>query len=207
MSATNPTIFRTLQVKRFNNEVKLIRDQPLGYITAYQSKENHLIWYFLIVGQVGSDYEGGHFIGVIEHSPEYPSKGPMYSMLTPNGRFEPNRKICTSNSSFHPESWNSTWNIHTILIAFYSLFREDRDSGLGHIRMGKDERIAISRDSIRFNQASLGQIYDKFDFSVLSFDVDHDPRYNTGRYIPMPITSSTNMAIESETSSDSNSNA
>ncbi len=185
MNITNPQMLRTIQTKRFFNESKLIREQPLGYITSYQSKNNPLIWYFLIVGQVGSDYEGGHFIGILEHSQDYPNKGPMYSMITPNGRFEPNRKICTSNSSFHPESWSNTWNIHTILIAFYSLFREDRDSGLGHIRMARDERMVLSRNSIEFNQANHADIYNSFDFSVLSFDVDHDPRYSTGSYVPI----------------------
>ena len=37
-------------------------------------------------------------------------------MLTPSGRFEVNKKICLSISSFHPETWQPSWGIRTALL-------------------------------------------------------------------------------------------
>lgn len=37
-------------------------------------------------------------------------------MLTPNGRFKPNTRLCLSMSDFHPESWNPMWSVSTILM-------------------------------------------------------------------------------------------
>ncbi|KAF8388664.1 hypothetical protein HHK36_025344 [Tetracentron sinense] len=35
----------------------------------------------------------------------------MISMITPNGRFMTQKKICLSMSDFHPESWNPMWSV------------------------------------------------------------------------------------------------
>ena len=43
-------------------------------------------------------------------------KPPSIYMVTPSGRFEVNMKICMSMSDFHPESWNPSWRVETILV-------------------------------------------------------------------------------------------
>jgi ubiquitin-conjugating enzyme E2 J2 len=45
---------------------------------------------------------------------------PGIEMVTPNGRFEINKRICMSMSDYHPESWNTTWNVQTIIIGLVS---------------------------------------------------------------------------------------
>jgi len=47
-----------IQKKRLANEVKLLSQQPLHYCIAYPDESDPLIWYFLIVGQKGTDYYG-----------------------------------------------------------------------------------------------------------------------------------------------------
>lgn len=172
------TVANLIQKKRFNNEKKLLENAPLGYITAYPKEDNPLIWYILVVGQKGSHYEGGHFIGEIHHSPKYPAEPPDYIMRTPNGRYEIDKKICLSNSGYHKGEWSSTWNIHTILIAFYSIWLDDKEHGISHITRSKEERLKYARESIDFNMKKYSAIYTKFNFDSLSFDVDHDPKYN-----------------------------
>lgn len=171
------SVANLIQKKRFNNEKKLLENAPLGYITAYPKEDNPLIWYILVVGQKGSHYEGGHFIGEIHHSPKYPAEPPDYIMRTPNGRYEIDKKICLSNSGYHKGEWSSTWNIHTILIAFYSIWLDDKEHGISHITRSKEERLKYARESIDFNMKKYGGIYTKFNFDSLSFDVDHDPKY------------------------------
>ena len=120
-----------IQKKRLANEVKLLSREPLHYCSAYPDESNHLIWYFLLKGQKGTNYHtgqeggGGEYIGKIVHSPKYPAEPPDYYMLTPSGRYNVGSKICLTNSSYHKGDWSSTWNIQSILIAFYSIWLDD----------------------------------------------------------------------------------
>jgi ubiquitin-conjugating enzyme E2 J1 len=83
-------------------------------------------------------------------------------MLTPNGRFEANKEICLTNSRFHKGEWTSSWNIVSILIAFYSVFSDDFDNGVAHIKKSKEERSLLANDSIEYNNKNFSNIYNKF---------------------------------------------
>ena len=153
-----------IQQKRFTNETKLLDKEALHYITAYQDTSNTLTWYFLIKGQKDTPYYGGEYIGKIVHSPEYPAKPPKYYMLTPTGRFQVNIELCLSNSSYHPESWSSNWNIKSILIAFYSVFLDDKDNGAGFVHPSPPnaERVKMAKDSGAYNAKHHSEIYKGF---------------------------------------------
>ena len=43
-------------------------------------------------------------------------------MITENGRFECNKRICLSISDYHPETWNPIWPIGSIIIGLISFF-------------------------------------------------------------------------------------
>lgn len=165
-----------IQKKRFANELKLLNSQPLGYITAYPDEKNPLIWYFLVVGQKGTQYYTGHYIGEIHHSPKYPAEPPNYYMRTPSGRYEINSKICLTNSSYHRGDWSSTWNIQSILIAFYSIWLDDSEHGISHIKRSAEERAKLAKESIDYNIKNYKKIYEKFDFTTLTNDIDNAPK-------------------------------
>ena len=65
-------------------------------------------------GPPDSPYAGGEYYGVILFPSEYPFKPPGIKMLTPSGRFIPDKKICFSMSDFHPGSWNPAWSVATM---------------------------------------------------------------------------------------------
>ena len=157
-----------IQQKRLLNETKIWeKEGALHYATAYPDKTNPLIWYFLILGQRGTEYEEGQYIGKIVHSPKYPAEPPDYYMLTPSGRFKVNEKICLTNSSYHKGDWSSTWNIKTILIAFYSIFLDDKETGISHIKDTKENRLRMARESVDYNLANNCNIMINFDQSKL----------------------------------------
>ena len=171
-----PTGATLIQKKRFTNELKLLSAQPLGYITAYPDETNPLIWYFLLVGQKGTQYYGGHYIGEIKHSPKYPAEPPDYYMRTLSGRYEINSKICLTNSGYHKGDWSSTWNIQSILIAFYSIWLDDTEHGISHIKRSAEERAKLATESKDYNVKNYKKIYEKFDFSTLTDDIDNAPK-------------------------------
>jgi len=90
-----------IQKKRFAGEVKILAKEPLHYATAYPDENDPLTWYFLIKGQMGTEYENGEYIGKIVHNVNYPVSPPDYYMFTPSGRYDINKKICLTNSSYH----------------------------------------------------------------------------------------------------------
>jgi ubiquitin-protein ligase len=172
-----------IQQKRFTNEKTLLAKEPLHYTTAYPDKENPLIWYCLIVGQKGTPYHGGQYIYKVHHSPKYPAEPPDYYFLTPCGRYEVNKKICLTNSSYHKGEWSSTWNIKTILISFYSIFLDDNEHGISHIVPDSKKTLAIlnqerkqfAKDANEYNKKHHSDIYSKFDLSHLSDDAPNTP--------------------------------
>ena len=159
--------------KRFANEKKILNDpkKALHYATAFPSTKpgEELTWYFLIMGDDDSHYKGGQYIGKIVHHKTYPAKPPDYWMLTPNGRYTIDAKICLSNSSYHSGEWSTSWNIVTILIAFTSIWYDDKEGGISHTtNVSKEERRRLANQSVDFNIRKYPEIYDQFNKEYLS---------------------------------------
>jgi ubiquitin-conjugating enzyme E2 J2 len=151
--------------KRIKGDYRLLKKEPLEFIDAYPDEKDMLIWYYLIKGPPDSEYKNGYYIGKIMHNPEYPLKGPDYMMLTPNGRFVIDKKICLTNSAYHPESWSAIWNIRNMLDGFLSVLVADQDSGISHIKRHKNstiEREKFANESIAFNLTHYPNIFKKF---------------------------------------------
>jgi ubiquitin-conjugating enzyme E2 J2 len=111
---------------------------------------NLLEWHFVLEGAKGTDFEGGLYHGKLVFPPNYPFKPPSISMLTPNGRFAVNTKLCLSITDYHPESWNPMWSVGTILTGLLS-FMYDNQPTTGSITTSKAEKQRLARDSLAYN--------------------------------------------------------
>ena len=96
-----------LTLKRLKGDFRLLKKDPHELFEACPDEQNILLWYFLVKGPDFSDFKGGYYIGKIMHQSEYPLKPPDFMMLTPNGRFMEDRKICLSNSGYHSNEWSA----------------------------------------------------------------------------------------------------
>ena len=139
-----------LATKRLQRELKALHKNPLSNpkIVAMPNEKNILEWHYVIEG-VGP-YAGGIYHGKLIFPKEYPYKPPGVMMLTPNGRFAPNRRLCLSMSDFHPESWNPMWSISTILMGLYS-FMMDNKPTTGSIQTSTAAKIKYAKDSLEYN--------------------------------------------------------
>lgn len=63
-------------------------------------------------------------------------------MLTPSGRFEVNKKICLSISSFHPETWQPSWGIRTALLAIMAFFETEPKGAVGSLDARRRSAVA-----------------------------------------------------------------
>lgn len=102
-----------------------MQKEPPPFVWAVPDEKNILTWNFLIRGPPDSPYAGGEYHGLLLFPPEYPFKPPGIKMLTPSGRFQPDKKICFSMSDFHPGTWNPAWSVATILTGLLSFMLSD----------------------------------------------------------------------------------
>jgi len=75
------------------------------FISAEPLPSNILEWHYVLHGSPGTEFEGGVYHGKVMFPPTYPFKPPGITMITPNGRFATNTKLCLSMTDYHPETW------------------------------------------------------------------------------------------------------
>lgn len=151
MSAANNSTLSLITKKRLINEMKLLTKDPLEVVDIYPDQENMMIWYFLIKGPKDTHYENGAYIGKLLLSDNYPVTPVDFNMITPNGRFECDKKICLTITGYHSDQWSSIWNIQKILGAFVSVMSDDENTGISHIKMTKEQRAILAQQSMEFN--------------------------------------------------------
>ncbi len=138
-------------VRRLNNEMRKIEKEPIPNAFVRADNDNVLDWYFVIHGLDG-DYTGGMYLGKISFPPQYPFKAPTLKFMTPNGRFEPDKTICTTFTHYHPEEWSPEWNTAGMLLGMISFMYEESDSGVGSIRMSTEQRQELAKNSMEYNR-------------------------------------------------------
>lgn len=136
--------------KRLTKEYKALLDNSPPYITAHPSESNILEWHYLIDGPKDTPYEGGQYHGTLTFTYEYPFKPPAIRMITPNGRFQTNTRLCLSMSDFHPDLWNPAWNVSTILNGLLSFMTGDEPT-TGSIQTSDETKRKFAQASMEWN--------------------------------------------------------
>ena len=152
-----------LTLKRLDGEIKDLSKNRINFCQAIRDENDPLIFYFLLRGDDNSNYNNGFYLGKILLPKNYPNKPGDFMMLTPNGRFEINKKICLTNTGYHSNSWSVMWSIRNMIIGFYSIFIDDNTNGISHIKMSKEKRLELAKNSIDYNILNYKDIFYKFD--------------------------------------------
>jgi len=87
----------------------------------------------------------------------YPLAPPSITLLTPNGRWEVGKKICLSNTSYHPDLWQPAWGIRTMMEALRSHFPVPGDGAIGSVDWPSDFRRKLAKESLDFISAPFNQ--------------------------------------------------
>ena len=111
---------------RLKKEYKLMIQDPLPNAIAVPNPNNWFKWHFAIYN-LPSDtpYHGGVYHGELRFPNNYPMGPPSIIMHTTSARFEPGKKICTSMSDYHPETWSPIWRISSIIQGLISFMLSD----------------------------------------------------------------------------------
>lgn len=137
-------------LSRLRQDYLRLKRDPVPFISAEPLPRLMLEWHFVVEGPNDSPYNGGFYHGKLLFPKEFPFKPPAIIMQTPNGRFETNRRLCLSISDFHPESWNPSWSVSTILTGLLSFMLENSRT-IGSIDSTLNQKRRYARESLEYN--------------------------------------------------------
>ena len=129
---------------------KIATRETLDNYVAVPELNNVFEWHFIIFGLEGCDYAGGFYHGRISFPPQYPFKPPSVKMMTPSGRFQVNKKICTSFTDYHPELWNPMWGVNTIVLGLITFMQSDEVTA-GGMSESSAKRRDHAQNSLSYN--------------------------------------------------------
>lgn len=151
---------------RLRREYSNIQAEKIPHIVARPTEKNMLAWYYVLHDlPAETPYAGGVYWGKLVFPKEYPLKPPAIYMLTPSGRFETNVRLCLSMSDFHPESWNPSWRIESILLGLVSFMldtSEPRTTGGVHTSAAKRREYARASFDFNVGQAEFRELFPEF---------------------------------------------
>ncbi|KAL3119431.1 hypothetical protein niasHT_002519 [Heterodera trifolii] len=146
---------RCTGVKRLLKEAAELRHANEMFC-ARPMEDNLFEWHFSVRGPPDSPYAGGVYHGRIVLPADYPMKPPNLILMTPNGRFETNKKICLSISGYHPETWLPSWSIRTALLALVGFMPTHSAGALGGLECSREERRRLAIKSLDWRCATCG---------------------------------------------------
>merc|ERR1719401_2526317 len=138
-------------IRRIQRELKEISEAPSKHWTASPVADDLFEWQFAVRGPPGTDFEGGIYTGRLVLPINYPLAPPSITLLTPNGRWEVGKKICLSNSNYHPELWQPAWGIRTMMEALRSYFPVPGDGAIASLDWPSDLRKKLAKESLEFS--------------------------------------------------------
>jgi ubiquitin-conjugating enzyme E2 J1 len=138
-------------VKRIMQEARELANDPCTDYSAGPLEDDIFEWHCTLRGPTGTEFESGLYHFRILLPAEYPFRPPSIMILTPNGRFELNTKICISFTNYHEELWQPAWGVRTAIIGLQGFFplKGQAAVGVGSIEYPATERkrlAALSRE-------------------------------------------------------------
>ena len=144
--------------RRIMADVRELSIDPSDQYAATPRENDMFEWDFSIRGPAGTPFEGGVYHGRIILPTEYPFKPPHIMLLTQNGRWAINKKICLSISAFHPEDWQPAWGVRTILEAIIAFMPTEGNGAIGAVDFAPEERKRLARLSHSYAHPNMPEI-------------------------------------------------
>ena len=113
----------TRLVKRLNQELKDLQENPIENCSAGPIKDNIQEWQATIFGPTETPYQGGVFTVIIKFTDEYPFKAPLVYFHTPIYHCNINKKggICLDILN---KNWSPAFTTGKLLLSICSLLAQ-----------------------------------------------------------------------------------
>ena len=153
--------------KRLSKEIQLYQKDDFKFPNLILKPSDNLeIWYFIVYDLKDTEYENGVYLGKVILPPKYPFKAPDFQFLTPSGRFEINKKLCTSFTGYHQELYSPSWNIASMCAGLISFMTDSADliesKGIGGMSTTLEHKKEIADESRNYikNTKSISDIFE-----------------------------------------------
>ncbi|SPO27233.1 probable UBC6 - E2 ubiquitin-conjugating enzyme [Ustilago trichophora] len=136
-------------IKRILSEARELASDSSDLYTAAPLEDNIFEWHFTLRGPANTEFASGLYHGRILLPAEYPMRPPNLMLLTPNGRWELNKKICLTFTGFHEEMWQPAWGIRTALLGLQTFMTAKAEAavGIGSLDYPVQAREKLARQS------------------------------------------------------------
>jgi ubiquitin-conjugating enzyme E2 J1 len=156
-------------LKRLNKEIQLYQKDNFILPNLILKPSDELnVWYFIVYDLKDTEYEGGVYLCKCLLPPKYPFKAPDFQFLTPSGRFEINKKLCTSFTGYHQDLYSPSWNIGSMCAGLISFMNDSIDlvesNGIGGISSTLEYKKQIANKSREYikNNKVIFDIFEKY---------------------------------------------
>lgn len=142
----------TLFYKRLHKEIQLYQKDNFSFSNLILKPTDNLsVWYAVIYDLKDTEYTEGVYLMKIMVPDKYPLSPPDIMMLTPSGRFDINKKLCTSFTGYHKDLYSASWNISAMCSGFISFMTDNYDNaeskGIGGIQSTPKVKKQIAKES------------------------------------------------------------
>lgn len=139
-----------IKTKRLLCEYNKLRNSNFDDIY-FEINDNNLYQLDIVIkGSVDTPHENGfyHIVLILD---EFPIKAPDIKILTPNGRFAVNKKICIDGlTRFHNDTWSPAFSLLSIIESFRSFMNDTDSNFIANIISDDKEKKNLAEDSIRY---------------------------------------------------------
>lgn len=144
--------------RRLKKEIQMYEKENFKFpnLILRADEADMLKWFFIVYDLKETPFEGGVYFGKILLPEEYPLKPPDFIFMTPNGRFETDKKICTSFSGFHRDTYTSAWNIMTMMEGMISFMTDlsPEATGIASIETSEKDKQELAKNSLEWNKSN-----------------------------------------------------
>ena len=137
------------RTKKLSREFQEIIDNPNDNILVSYSEDLISEWHFLFTGLNGTPFEGGEYHGMLMFSEDYPFSPPSIRFITPNGRFQINKRVELSH--FYPVCWKPSYTVSSFLQGVYSFMMTETTDTVGSLERNESEIKKLAGKSREFN--------------------------------------------------------
>lgn len=155
--------------KRLHKEIQLYQKDNFMMPNLILKPSDDLgVWYFVVYDLKDTEYAEGIYLGTVLVGPKYPLSPPDFKFLSLNGRFEINKKLCTSFTGYHQELYSASWNISAMCCGLISFLTDNYESeaskGIGGIYSTPEYKKQIAKESRNYikNNKVIFDIFERY---------------------------------------------
>lgn len=151
---------KNIQIKASMNQFKRATKLPNAHVKFAMDPNNALIWYALLHSFPGEhdEFAGGEYIVRLEATDKFPHGPPWFYFMTPNGVYEPGKKVCVDIGGYHSDNFRAVLGMDGFALQLVSGFIGGIDHGIGITHVSTEVKAKLAADSRIYNMTHHPEI-------------------------------------------------